>query len=205
MHFHPLLGRIPLGAMGKGIEVKVAAQFTIDASQEVLVEGGCDTACVVIGRDQDGGILHQIDSDQIGRTLPQQAPLMNEKRPGVVRREIAQGRTWEEPDHRPTRSLAWQRQRVGEIVTERRDRHAWVVRPYRVGSVFKGHSADIYGRVDVDLRRDIQQNAGLDAGAATEFNQRCALRNMCGNLPGGFSQEGSGKVPQKAYRPFSDG
>ena len=54
VHFHARLLRIPTSDVAEGIQIKVCVQLTIDSSQDILVELGCDILSVVVGRHQNG-------------------------------------------------------------------------------------------------------------------------------------------------------
>src|SRR5436853_105158 len=66
VHLDVALGGVPSGAMGEGLKIEVAAEFAVDALQQVQVERRRDPGGVVVGRDQRRLVLDQVNTDQEG-------------------------------------------------------------------------------------------------------------------------------------------
>ena len=64
MHFHAAQSCVPDRQVVERLKIEVAPEFTVDARQQVLVELGGYTLCIVIGRDEHRLVLDQIGSDQ---------------------------------------------------------------------------------------------------------------------------------------------
>src|ERR1043165_2828658 len=56
--------RIPLGYVTERIQVKVAVEFTVDSSQDVLIELLGYALCVIVGRNQNLWRLHHVSAQQ---------------------------------------------------------------------------------------------------------------------------------------------
>src|SRR5262245_8106017 len=78
--------------MGEAADIDVTAELAIYTLKQVEVEGGGDAALVVIGRDQDGGILLEIDSDEKRGATPEQPRCIGGKRQSLAVSQIADGR-----------------------------------------------------------------------------------------------------------------
>src|SRR5438309_10719299 len=77
--------------MGEGIQVKAAAEFTIDARQHVLVEERGDAPGVIVSGVEYGGVLDEIEADKQRVSGLKRAAHVAEKSPGFLRLEIADG------------------------------------------------------------------------------------------------------------------
>ena len=58
-----LIGKI---IAATGLQVEVGAEFAIDADEDVFVEGRSNSGSVVVGGEQDHGVLAQVDAEQEG-------------------------------------------------------------------------------------------------------------------------------------------
>lgn len=66
MHLDACLLRSPQGAMRKAVDAEGAAQFTVDAHEQIPVERGRDPGGIVVGEDQVAFGLFEIDAEQQG-------------------------------------------------------------------------------------------------------------------------------------------
>ena len=91
VHFNTRLGVVEKCHMAPLARIEVGAQQGVDMTQQILVERSSYALRVVLGRHQGLHVLHQIDADNEGRPLPQQAPRALQKDQRFVSREVADG------------------------------------------------------------------------------------------------------------------
>src|SRR5690242_21470057 len=87
-------------AMGKGGEIKIAAELTVDAYQYVEIEAGGDAGRIVIGPVEHALVLLQVGADDHVRSRAQDLRCAPQEAAGFVRFEIADRRAREKADLR---------------------------------------------------------------------------------------------------------
>ena len=64
MHLDAGFGRVPEGAMGEGIRIEVRAELAIEAHQNVPIEGRGDAGGIVVGGEERGFVLDEVDAEE---------------------------------------------------------------------------------------------------------------------------------------------
>ena len=125
MHFDAAEIGVPDGAVGEIVHVHRAAQFAVDAVQQVAVEGGGNAGGIIIGGLQRGhalaGARCQIEADHQPAFRPEQAGKAAQQIDGRAGGQVADGGAGEEPQLRQRGHKRRQRKTAGEIGDHRQD------------------------------------------------------------------------------------
>ena len=63
MHLDAAVAAIVDGLMPEVLEIEAGFDFPIDAIEKIEIEGGRHAGCVIVGGDQNGRVLLQVDPD----------------------------------------------------------------------------------------------------------------------------------------------
>ena len=100
MHLDAVALAVVEGVVLEACEIEIAAEFAVDAREQVEIELRGDAGGIVVGGVEHFGVLHQVDADDQRRAAPEHARGMAQERRRLVRLEIADGRAREKADAR---------------------------------------------------------------------------------------------------------
>ncbi len=139
--------------------------------EQIKVERRRHPLLVVIGRHHDHRRLDHIEANEEGSAAAQELAGGLQEGHGLVGPEIADRRAGEEPRARPAGGGVRQVKGGGEVVHHRSHFEPGIIPPDGLGRRVEGVRADVDGHIDAELRRGVQQDAGLGAGAGAELHQ----------------------------------
>ena len=162
VHFDAVALAVVEGVVLEGVELEGAAQFAIDAHQQIEIELGGDAGRVVIGGVEHLYRLDQIDADDQRRARAQDAAGIAQERRRFVRLEIADGGARKEanPHGRGLRRLR-QRELLGDVRGHRQHLQTREIRPQLERLLLDHLAADIDRHVSGERPQGAQQNARL--------------------------------------------
>src|SRR4029079_7432695 len=161
-------------AMHEGGNVEIAAEFAVDANQDVEIELRGDAGSIVIGVVKYALVLFEIDTDDHLRAFAQNLPRAAQERARLVRLEIAERRSRKEPDLGHPFDLGGQGERRGEVGGNRINGEIGKILAQGV----RLRVQEVAGNVDGDIGAEIaafQQQADLGGCTGAEFHQRGTL------------------------------
>ena len=170
-------------------KIEVAAQFAIDAHQQIEVELRGDALGVVIGAIKNVRRLFQIDADDQHRPGAQYAAGAAHERACLMRLEVADGRARKEARARHGSDLAGQFGHGGEVRHHRNDGQVRKIAAQPRCVLAEKIAGDVDRNIGFDACRGPQQDARFAARTAAEFDQRGGLRKQRGDFRRMLGQE----------------
>src|SRR5215813_1509515 len=129
VHFDATALAIVESVMTERVEIEVGSELAVDARKQVEVEFRGDTRGVVVGSVEDARVLDEVDTDDQRGLGAQHAAGMAKESAGVMRFEIADGRTGEEAGPRQLHDGLWQPERLREVGCDRHQSELRVIPP----------------------------------------------------------------------------
>ncbi len=205
VHLDTALARVVDRLVPEGVEIERAAEFTVDARQQVEIERGGDTRGVVVGEHQLARVLLEVDADDQTASRRKHAPEYPQQSSRLHRREIADRGAGKKAGLMASRKIGRQSDRIGKIADDGPHVEGRKVRRQTRGCVLESAVRHIDRNVGAEPRQLPEQNLGLQAGAGAELDQHAAVRHAVDDL-GGVRIEnrsfGAGRIVLRQARDF---
>ena len=197
MHLDPAAVEVVARLVREGVQVEIGAELAVDPHQQVAVERRGHARGVVVGRQQRGQVLLQVDADDHRRRLAERGAHPPEERHRLLRPEIADRRSGKEADPVRAQPVVGQGDRLHEIGVDRHQPEIGKPGPHVPHRLGERAVVD----VDRDPRRRLleraQQDRRLAARAAAELDHAGPRADQRGHLAGVALQKadlGAGQV-----------
>ena len=194
VHFDAALGDIPARLVTELVEGKSAVQFAVDARQNVAIEGGRNADGIVVGGNQDGRILAQVDPGEqlVTRSHGGMQALQKVHRIGAL--EVADvGAQPENQSRRPPFGLE-EIQAIVILTGDGKDLEIGVVLDECQRTLLENGTGDVDGdkaQLPMSAQQGLNDETRLAGRTGTQFDEIDGVSHVSDEIVGMFLENGA--------------